>query len=91
MKPHTKIYMDFFDYGEQDFIPSEISGQRAVDIHHIDSRGLGGDPTGSKDCIENLMGLTREEHIKYGDKPQYMEWLKMIHLEFMETRKPYHG
>ena len=83
MKKHTKIYMDFFGYSESDFIPSELSGQRAVDIHHIERRGMGGSK--SKDDINNLMALTREEHIKYGDKKQYIEYLKKKHSEFLRA------
>lgn len=86
MKRHTKIYMDAFGYDTSDFIPSEISGEPAVDINHIDARGMGGDPTGGKDVIENLMAMTREEHIKYGDKEQYKEWLKSVHYAFMEKK-----
>jgi hypothetical protein len=82
MKKHTKIYMDAFGYGIEDFIPSELDEtKRANDIHHIESRGMGGGK--GKDDIENLMALTREEHIKYGDKKQYKEFLKEKHLEFM--------
>lgn len=75
--------MDAFGYDVSDFIPSEISGKRAVDINHIDARGMGGDPNGDKDVIENLMAVTREEHVKYGDKEQYKEWLKSVHYAFM--------
>jgi hypothetical protein len=82
MKLHTEIYMDFFGYGTEDFVPSEISGNRAVDIHHINSRGMGG--SNKKDVIENLMALTREEHEKYGDKKQHMDMLQNIHNQFME-------
>ena len=39
MKKHTKIYMEAIGYTDTDFIPSEISAQIAVDIHHIVSRG----------------------------------------------------
>jgi hypothetical protein len=56
MQKHTKIYMDFFGYGEQDFIPSEVSGTKANDVHHIYGRGK------EHDIIENLIGLNREEH-----------------------------
>lgn len=84
MKPHTKIYMKAFGYDESDFIPSELSGKRANDIHHIESRGMGGDPTGESDKIENLMALTREEHEKYGDKVDYVDFLKIAHYRFME-------
>jgi 5-methylcytosine-specific restriction endonuclease McrA len=77
MKKHTKIYLKHFDYGIDDFIPCEACGSRAVDIHHIDCRGMGGSK--AKDEIENLMALCRSCHIKYGDKKQYIEFLKSKH------------
>lgn len=73
MKKHTKIYLDYFGYGMEDFIPCEICGNKAVDIHHIDCRGMGG--SSKKDKIENLMALCRECHITYGDKKQHIERL----------------
>ena len=85
MQKHTKIYFDFFgvDYdpvtGWHDCV-SEISGLPAVDIHHIISRGRGGD-----NSIMNLMAVTREEHIKYGDKPKYDDWLKEIHIKHIHN------
>lgn len=85
MKKYQKIYFDYFGYDYNDFIPSEISGLRANEIHHILCRGIGGSK--NKDNIENLMALTREEHIKYGDKKQYMEFLTEIHLKFMKNGK----
>ena len=33
MKNYTKIYLDYFGYGIEDFIPCEVCGQKAVDIH----------------------------------------------------------
>jgi hypothetical protein len=86
MKKHTKIYMDFFGYGIEDFIPSELSGERAVDINHIVCRGMGGSK--EKDFIENLMALTRSEHNKYGDKKEYMAYLYVEHLKFIQTKRP---
>ena len=82
MKNHTKIYLESFGYdiGISDiFVPSEISEERSVDIHHIIGRGKGGD-----DRIENLMALTRQEHIGYGDKKEYMALLFKIHLKRLE-------
>lgn len=70
--------MDAFGYDVSDFIPSELSGNKAVDIHHLVSRKKGG-----KDVIENLMALERWEHEMYGDKAQYLEWLREKHFEFM--------
>ena len=62
MTRHCKIYFKHFDYGEQDVIPCEICGRRAVDIHHIHGRGRG------KDVIENLMALCRICHRKAHEK-----------------------
>ena len=81
MKKHTKIYMKYFDYVLDDFIPCEICGSRAVDIHHIENRGSGGSK--DKDVIENLMALCRADHISYGDVPDKVEWLKTIHKQRM--------
>lgn len=85
MKAHTKIYMDYFGYGLEDFIPCEIDGDKAADIHHIERRGMGGDPKGEKDVIENLMALSRENHDKYGDRKEFIPKLKEIHLLFMRN------
>lgn len=60
MKKHTKIYLEYFGYGEQDFIPCENCGKHATDIHHIIPKGIGGSKT--KDYIENLMALCRKCH-----------------------------
>jgi len=76
MKKHTKIYFNFFSYIADDFVPCEVCNSRAVDIHHIEARGMGGT---NKDRIENLMAVCRSCHLKYGDKKQYIDWLKKIH------------
>lgn len=57
MQRHTRIYLRYFKYGEQDFIPCEHCGGRAVDIHHIKLRSQGG-----RDEIKNLMALCRKCH-----------------------------
>lgn len=85
MLKYIRTYYAYFGYDESDFIPSEISGERAVDINHIFCKGMGGSKT--KDYIENLIALTREEHIKYGDKKQYFDYLQQVHLEFMNKHK----
>lgn len=56
MQKHTKIYMQHFNYGIDDFIPCEACGAKAVDVHHINGRGKG------KDNINNLMALCRKHH-----------------------------
>jgi len=89
MNRHTKIYMDYFGYSPGDFIPSELSGNPAVDINHIDCKGMGGNPSGDKDVIENLMAMTREEHVMYGDKVKFKPFLNAAHQHFMSTKVPY--
>ena len=76
MKKHTKIYLDYFNYSISDIILCEVCDMVAVDIHHINARGLGGS---NKDYINNLQALCRNCHIKYGDKKQYKEFLNEIH------------
>jgi hypothetical protein len=78
MKKHIKIYTDQF--GENPM--SELSGCTAQDIHHIIAGGMGGSKR-KEDRIENLMALTREEHIKYGDKKKYMRYLLLIHRQWL--------
>ena len=74
--------MTAFGYDTEDetqFVPSELSGQRAVDIHHIIGRGKTGE-----DRIENLMALTRDEHLKHGDKVSDMMVLLIMHRDFLD-------
>ncbi len=82
MKKHTLIYLQALNYTDTDFIPSEISHQKAVDIHHIISRGKGGE-----DRIENLMALTRDEHFRFGDKKKWMFDLLIKHHNFLKHKK----
>lgn len=77
MKKHVKVYMDHFGYGVDDYIPCEVCSRKAVDIHHIDCRGMGGSK--DKDEIENLQALCRKCHMEYGDKKQWMDFLKEYH------------
>lgn len=79
MQKHTKIYMSYFGYDVGDFIPCEVCGSTAVDIHHINCRGMGGSKV--KDDITNLMALCRKCHLEYGDKKQHIELLTKIHAD----------
>jgi len=85
MKKHTKLYLDYFGYGIDSVILCEVCGAVATDLHHIFRRGMGGSKTA--DTIENIMALDRECHIKYGDKKQYMEFLKEKHKEKLNIKK----
>ena len=60
MNNHTKVYLKAFGYTTTDFIPCEVCQGQAVDIHHIESRGMGGSKM--RDNIENLMALCRTCH-----------------------------
>ncbi len=77
MKKHTKVYLQGMSYDTTDFIPCEVCQAKAVDIHHIEARGMGGSK--QADIIENLMALCRKCHVEYGDKTQHKEMLKEIH------------
>lgn len=81
IQTYTKVYFEAFGYDYEDdsvFVPSELTGKKAVDIHHIIGRGKCGE-----NRIENLMALTREEHVKYGDKVSSMVVLLEIHRDFL--------
>lgn len=87
MKKHTKLYYEYFDYALTDFVIDELIGVKAVDINHIDARGMGGSKAADK--IENLMAVSRDSHLLFGDKKEHKAFLKEAHEHFMKTRKPF--
>jgi 5-methylcytosine-specific restriction endonuclease McrA len=84
LKKHTKLYLAYFGYDQSDFIPCEICKAQAIDIHHIECRGMGG--TKEPDNINNLMAVCRDCHVKYGDKKEYKEFLKEVHNDYKQRR-----
>jgi hypothetical protein len=78
MQKHTKVYMQFFDYGEQDFIPCEMCGSKATDIHHIERRTRN---KVTNDFVENLVGLCRDCHIKAESDSMFNMFCRIQHLE----------
>ena len=84
MKKHTKLYLAYFGFDESDFIPCEICKAQAIDIHHIECRGMGG--TKEAENIDNLQALCRLCHVKYGDKKEYKEFLKDKHYDYKHGR-----
>lgn len=78
MKKHTKIYLEYFGYDETDFIACEMCGAPAVDIHHLEAKGMGGSKT--KDYIENLIALCRYCHTECHANREYNEQAKHRHL-----------
>ena len=83
MKKHIKIYHEALGVAPGEVIFSEISGYRASDIHHIFAGGMGGGKR-KEDRIENLMALTREEHLNYGDKKDTYLILLIKHRNFLD-------
>jgi ribosome-binding protein aMBF1 (putative translation factor) len=88
MRKHTKVYIDFFGYGMDSWMPCEICGGTAVDVHHIEARGMGGSK--EADSIDNLMGVCRSCHIEYGDKKAHKSMLVEVHNKFLEKHRNSH-
>jgi 5-methylcytosine-specific restriction endonuclease McrA len=84
VKKHIVVYLDHFDYDTDDFIPCEVCGAKAVDIHHIKARGMGGSNT--KDVIENLQALCRKCHLDFGDKKQWIDFLIDKHKNKLDDK-----
>lgn len=84
MRKHTKIYCKYFGIGEQDFPLCEwCENAAAVDINHIDPRGMGGSK--DKDYIENLVGMCRKCHNEFEAKRIGKDELRQKHLNFMNN------
>ena len=84
MKKHTQIYLQGMGYKTSDFVPCEVCGCQAVDVHHIEARGMGG--TKEKDRIENLMALCRYCHVVMGDTKTHLEYLKDKHKKALNGK-----
>lgn len=86
MKSYIKTYINYFNYGEQDFVICEMPGcwKRAVDVHHIKPKGMGGSKT--KDNIENLIGLCRACHNLAHDEKITKDELQRIHLINIDSK-----
>lgn len=81
MQSYTKIYMKFFDYGIEDFIPCEVCGKIATEIHHIIPRSQ---DKSLLNEITNCMAICRTCHLDYGDKKQYKDHLQKTHNDFIK-------
>lgn len=79
MRKHTKVYMTFFYLDESDFIPCEMCGSEAVDIHHLQARKLGGSKC--MDFVENLCALCRDCHNLAETDKNFNVYCRIQHLE----------
>jgi len=85
MKKHTRLYLEKMGYDETDFIKCELCSSEAVDIHHLEPRGMGGSK--EKDYISNLMALCRRHHDMAEAKKLTRTHLMDRHLVFIIRRQ----
>lgn len=78
MVKYKKIYLKYFNYGEQDIILCEVCFQLASEVHHITYKSQCG-----KDEIKNLIGLCRSCH----SMAHYLGGLKSLSLSKKELIK----
>lgn len=76
MEKHVKIYLAANGFDQGDFIPCENCKAPAVDIHHIEARGMGGSKT--KDFSANLIALCRACHIRAHAEKEFNLMLKSL-------------
>jgi hypothetical protein len=84
MKKHTKIYFQAMGISPVEFVPCEVCGSRAVAVHLIRPRGMGGSKT--RDVIENLMALCHSCHHEadFGTSLS-QDFLSNLHLQKMKN------
>jgi 5-methylcytosine-specific restriction endonuclease McrA len=82
VQKHTRKYLSYCGY-TSDFIPCEVCGSKAVDIHHIEPKGMGGSKL--KDYYANLIGLCRSCHIKAHANEITKDQLKLIHRNNLKS------
>ncbi len=87
MQKHTKVYLQYFNFTPEDFIPCELCGSKAVDIHHIVPRSkFGSKRKDEQDNIINLMALCRTCHEFYGQSKEHNDWLQSKHENYIVGR-----
>lgn len=87
MKPYTKTYLKYFGFDESDFIPCEICGSKAVDIHHLEPKSRA---KAKVNFIDNLMALCRVCHDDCGRSYSMNEHAKLLHRKKLLSVKTDH-
>ena len=89
MIQYKQNYCNFFSLDHTDWVGCSIQleGCRgtAVDIHHIEARGLGGSE--SKDEVENLIACCRSCHTKVEGVKELKPTLKKIQAAIMKQHE----
>jgi thymidine kinase len=86
MQKYVKVYLDYFDIKTENELICEACTRPAVDIHHVNGRGV------SMDVIKNLMALCRKCHERAHGSKNYVnkEQFQYIHNCFLQgQRKKY--
>ena len=76
---YKKNFLNFWNISEYDEVESIVSGAEAQDLHHLVFKKAGGSSQ-NLDEAWNLVPLTRVEHNRAHDDPQFNESLKRMHL-----------
>ena len=84
MKPYTKTYLKYFGFDESDFIPCELCGAKAVDIHHLEPKSRA---KAKVNLIDNIMALCRICHDDCSRSVRINEDAKLIHRKHLLSVK----
>ena len=76
MKPYVKTYYKYFSYDVSDFIPCEVCGAKAVEVHHLEPKSIA---KAKENFIDNLIAVCRECHNQCHARRQFNEDAKLIH------------
>ncbi len=86
MKKYIKTYLSHFGYGPDDFMPCEMCNTKAVDVHHVEPKGMGGNKT--RDNIENLIGVCRKCHERcHGDARYNNKAKELVRLRHLKIKQ----
>ena len=78
MERHVKNYLDAFGFSGMEFMPCEVCGASAVDIHHVEPRrNFGSKRKVEQDKVDNLVALCRNCHDK-AHGPSSRHWKEML-------------
>jgi len=79
-KSYKQKYLKFFQYGHDEFVPDEIDGSQAMDIHHVRFRSTSHK---NQHSIFNIMAINRENHNRCHSRYITEEQAQFHHDEFV--------